>query len=124
MIRSRPMTAGLVICGVLGALDIVGLAGFGSDDAPPAAVMVFGAALGVITLVGTWAAWGNKRGGVLAVVVSRVISGLLGVPVFFADDAPDWGPVVVVISIALTIVGLALIYAGQRRQSPFSTSPS
>ena len=36
MTRSRNFTIGLVLSAILAVVDIVGLAGFGTDDAPPA----------------------------------------------------------------------------------------
>ena len=114
MTRSRSFTAGIVICAVLGALDVLGLLGFGADDAPPAAVIIAGAVLGVITLAALRPAWRGNSRGVAAVAGSRVISALLGIPVFFVDDAPEWAPPVVAVSLVLTAVGVGLLY-GMRR---------
>ncbi len=115
MIRSRTFTVGLIICAILGAIDVISVVGLGADDAPPAAVVVIGLVLGVITLVGVSLAWRGRPGGVATVVASRVLSALLGVPAFFAEDAPDWAPPVVAVFIALTVLALALIYAGRRQ---------
>ncbi len=115
MTRSRTFIAGLVICALLGAVDVLGLAGLGADGAPPAAIVIGGAVLGVITLVGVRPAWRARRGGILAVVVSRLLSALLGIPAFFIDDAPDWARVVVGVSIALTLVGVGLVLAARRQ---------
>jgi hypothetical protein len=116
MTRSRTLTAGLVICALLGIADILGLAGLGADGAPPAAIVIGGAVLGLITLVGVRLAWRARHGGILAVVVSRLLSALLGIPAFFIDDAPDWARVVVGISTALTLVGVGLVLAARRQQ--------
>ena len=70
--------------------------------------------MGVITLVGVSLAWRGRRGGVAAVVASRVFSALLGVPAFFVDEAPDWAPPAVAVAIVLTVLAIALIYAGKR----------
>ena len=113
---SRTRTAGLAICALLGAFDIAGLAGFVIDPAPPAAVMIGGALLGAITLAGVWLAWRGRRGGAATVVVSRVVSALLGIPVFFTDEAPGWARFVVAVALVLTAVGVALIGAAGRRQ--------
>jgi hypothetical protein len=115
MTRSRTLTAGLVICALLGVVDVLGLAGLGADGAPPAAIVIVSAALGLVTLVGVRLAWRARRGGSLAVVVSRLLSVPLGIPAFFVNDAPDWAPVVVGISIALTLVGVVLVLAARRQ---------
>ena len=114
MTRSRTFTIGLVISAVLGAVDVFSVIGAGADDGPPAAVLGISLVMGVITLVGVSLAWRGRRGGVAAVVASRVLSALLGVPAFFVDEAPEWAPPAVAIGIALTVLALALLYAGRR----------
>jgi hypothetical protein len=115
MTRSRTLTAGLLICALLGVVDVLGLAGLGVDGAPPAAIAIASAVLGLVTLVGVRPAWRARRGGILAVVVSRLLSVPLGIPAFFVDDAPDWARVVVGVSIALTLVGVALVLAARHQ---------
>ncbi len=124
MIRPRTLTAGLALCTLLGVVDVVSIAGLGSSDGPPPAVIVLGFVVGIVTLVGVRLAWKDQRGGVVAVAVSRVISALSGVPVFFVDDAPSWAPVAVGVGIALTVVALALVFAGLRRPSSTATTRS
>ena len=114
MTRSRNLTVGLVLSAILAALDIVGLAGFGTDDAPPAGMMIASAVLGVITLAGVRMAWRDDQNGLSMVIASRVLSALLGVPAFFIDDVPSWVPVAVGISIALTAVAVGLILGARR----------
>jgi hypothetical protein len=121
MNRSRAFTIGLGICVLLGLLDVVALAGMGAEGAPPAIVGITGAVLGVITLAAAGLAWRGQRGGVTTVVVSRLLSALLGVPAFFVDEAPDWAQVIVAIAIALTILGVGLLF-GAVRQRSFSTA--
>jgi hypothetical protein len=114
MNRTRAFTAGLGICVLLAVVDIALLAELGSDNAPPLAVSITGAVLGVITLVGAGLAWQHRRGGSATVIVSRLLSALLGVPVFFVD-APNWSRVLVVAAIALTVAGLAMLVSDTRR---------
>jgi len=112
-------TCGLAICALLGVGDIISLAGLGSDadDGPPVLVVLIGAALGVITLVGARMAWRGGRSGVVTVIVSRVLSALLALPVFFVDDVPDWVPPVVGIFVVLTLVGgVGLLVVSLRRR--------
>jgi O-antigen/teichoic acid export membrane protein len=115
MVQSRQYRIGLVISALLGVVDVVSIAGAGADDGPPAAVLAIGFLVGLVTLVGVWLAWRGDERGFLMVVVSRVISALLGVPAFFADDAPDWAPAAVGIGLVVTAVALWLLYAGRRR---------
>jgi FtsH-binding integral membrane protein len=113
--RSRSVLIGLIICALLGIADIVGVVGAGADDGPPVAVVIIGAVLGVVSLYGVRLAWTSWPRGRVLIVVTRVLSALLGVPAFFADDAPDWAPAFVGVSILLTIIGVALLYAEGRR---------
>lgn len=106
--------AGLVICALLGLTDLSGLAGIGADDGPPLFIILSGVVLGLITLIALPRAWRGEGGALNAVVASRVVSAILGLPVFFVDDAPDWAPAAVGIGIALTVVAVVLIYAGRR----------
>lgn len=115
MTHTRQFKIGLIICALLGIIDVVSIASVGSDDGPPTAVIVIGLVLGLITLVGVRLAWRGDDKGFTMVVVSRVLSALTGIPAFFADDAPDWAPVAVGIGIVATAVGLGLLYVGRRQ---------
>jgi hypothetical protein len=108
MTRTGTYTAGLIIFIALGVLDVVGVVGLATDDVPPA-VAVTGAVLGLATLAGARPAWRGGRGGLVTVVVSRLLSVLLGVPAFFIDDTPGWARIGVAIGILLTVVGLGLV---------------
>ncbi|MEV6866346.1 hypothetical protein AB0M44_35800 [Streptosporangium subroseum] len=117
MNRSPAAVTGLAICALLGVLDLVGLAGLGMDDGPPAAVVLGGGALGAITLAAVIATWRGSHGGLPTVIASRVIAALLGVPVFFTDQAPGWARIVVAIAIFATAVGIGLLAAARRRST-------
>jgi hypothetical protein len=99
----------LVISAVLAALDVAGLAALGVDGAPPPALALTAAALGVITFGATVPALRGSRRGVQAVVVSRVLSAALGLPVFFVSDAPAWAPPAVVGALVLTTLAVWLL---------------
>ena len=115
--RSRTFIAGLVICALLGLGDVL-LAFDVSNDAPPVPVLIIGAVLGLITLYGVRRAWADARRGVTAIVVSRVLSALAGIPAFFVDDAPDWAPAVVAVGIVLTVVAVGLLFSRTRAPAP------
>jgi len=111
----------LIISAVLGVVDIVSVVGAGADDGPPLPVLVIGVVMGIITLVGVSMAWRGRRGGVPTVGVSRVVSALSGVPVFFlGDEVPDLVPPLVAVFIVLTIVALVLIHVGRPEAAPSS----
>ncbi|HXT45207.1 MAG TPA: hypothetical protein VN748_14020 [Pseudonocardiaceae bacterium] len=61
-----------------------------------------------------------SRGGLLTVIVSRAVSALLGVPVFFAAEAlaaeaPDWARIATAIAIIATVIGIGLLVAARRQ---------
>ena len=106
---------GLVLCALLGVVDVVSVAGAGAEDGPPTPVLVLGLILGLITLVGVYLAWRGDKRGFIAVVVSRLISALSAVPAFFVDDVPDWVPVAVGGGIIVTAIALGLLFSGRRQ---------
>jgi len=114
---TRQFKIGLIICALLGIVDVVSIAGVGSEDGPPTAVLVIGLVLGLITLVGVLLAWRGDHKGFTMVVVSRVLSALSAVPAFFEDEVPGWVPAAVGIGIVVTAVGLGLLYAGRRQRA-------
>ncbi len=87
----------------------------------PVAIVLLDAVLGVVTLAGARMAWRGERRGVIAVIVSRALSALTGLPAFFVDDVPDWVPPFVAVFVVLTIVGIALL-AGSLRRQEFSAA--
>ena len=123
MHRSRPFTAGLLFCALLGLLDVL-LAFDVSDDAPPIPVLVVGAVLGIITLVGVRLTWRDARRGTTVTAVSRVLSALMGVPAFFVDDAPDWAPAAVSVAMVLTVVSLGLLFTARREMASSGFEPT
>lgn len=110
------LSIGLGLCALLAAIDVIGLAGIGMDDAPPAGLLVGSALLGVITLAAIRPAKAGRRGGMDAVAASRVLSALLGIPVYFAADAPTWAEVATSFMIALTAAALGLLYKARRHE--------
>jgi hypothetical protein len=107
---------GIAICAFLAVTDIAGLASTGVDDAPPLAVIVIGALLGIITFAGVRPAWRQVPAGLWTVIVSRVASALFSLPPFFID-VPTYIRVGCAVAIALAVLGVGLLvpYVRQTR---------
>ena len=107
-------TIGMTLCVVLAVLDLAGIVGLWQHPGPPPGVAITGAVLGAVTLVAYRPALrGHVR--VLQVVVgSRVISALLGLPVFFTADAPNWARISVAVLIAGTAIAVTMVALAAR----------
>lgn len=116
MKRSRLLVTGLVLGGLLGLLDVVTLP-FGDGEHPPFAVAVAGAVLGLVTLAGVVLAWRGSRAGAVAVVVSRLLSGLTAVPAFFADGVPAAAMAAAAGGIVLTLACVVLVAPALRARA-------
>jgi hypothetical protein len=101
------------IFAVLGLVDVALTGVIGSSDAPPLAVSLGVAALGLITLLSLVPARRGSRPALAAIVVTRVISAVLAVPAFFLD-APPWVMAVEGFVIAGTITALVLLRQRER----------
>jgi hypothetical protein len=113
MKRTTGVTVGLVIAGILGLSDAVGpLTGVG--DGPPMAVMIADALLGIVTVVGVVFGWRGNRGGIIAVIVSRILSAMSALPAFFVSDVPKPAVVVAAVGITITLVAVVLVVPALR----------
>lgn len=108
-------TAPTAIFTILGLIDIALLGVVGSTIAPPLAVSVLVAALGLITLIALIPARNGSRPAVVTAVAARVISAILAVAAFFAD-APAWIMAIEAFVIAATITALVLLRRQPRLQ--------
>lgn len=116
MNRTRTVTVGLVIAGLLGLTDIIATP-LTDGEHPPWVIAIAGGVLGVITVVGVVFAWRGSRGGAAAVIVSRLLSALTAVPALFVDGVPSGLRVIAGIGILVTLLAVALIAGGLRRQA-------
>jgi hypothetical protein len=112
---SRVLSTGLVLSGVVGVIDVLGVAGLAMDSAPPAWVAVLGAVLGVITLLALLPAWRGDTRAAAAVVVSRLLSVVLAVPAVMIDPVPGWARAAAAVVALLSLLGAGLVGAGVRR---------
>jgi hypothetical protein len=96
------------IFAVLGLVDIALLGVIGSSVAPPLAVSIFVALLGLVTLLALVPARQGSRPALITAVVARVISAVLALAAFFAN-APAWVMAVEGLVIVATIIGVVLL---------------
>ncbi|MFD2764449.1 hypothetical protein [Micromonospora eburnea] len=116
MERTRSLTVGLVLAGVLGIGDLAtGFSGAGGEGQPPVAAAVVITLLGAITLAGAWFAWRGRRGGLVAVIIARILSGLAVLPAFGDDGISTANEVVIGIGLGATVAALILIWPALRR---------
>jgi hypothetical protein len=120
---STNLKIGLGISAILALTDVVGLAGTGTDDAPPFAVIAMGAVLGLITFGALRWAWRQVPAGLWTVIASRTVSALSSLPPFFID-APTWVRIACAVSIALTVLAMALVLPYARRSRAASVRPA
>ncbi|MFG2794851.1 hypothetical protein [Streptomyces sp. NPDC048419] len=90
-------TIGRPLCAVLAVLDLAGIVGLWQHPGPPAGLVITGTVLGAVTLAAYRPAARGSTRALRVVVGSRVISALLGLPVFFTADAPDWARVTAIV---------------------------
>jgi len=112
---SRSVTVGFVILGVLGALDALGFVLAAGGDGPPVVINAINTVLGLVTLSALASRYRSvrrrsepARSIIVAIVVSRGLSAILGIGAFFGD-VPGAIKVATVGFMALSIVGIALI---------------
>lgn len=114
---------GIAVCAFLAATDIAGLAATGVDDAPPLAVIVIGAVLGLVTLGALRSAWRQVPAGLWTVIGSRVASALFSLPPFFID-VPTYIRVGCAVAIVLAVLGVGLLVPYVRRTRAREVRPA
>jgi hypothetical protein len=101
---------------LLGLIDIALLGVVGSSIAPPLAVSIVVAALGLATLVALIPARNGSQRALVTVVATRVISAFLAVGAFIAT-APVWIMAVEAFVIVATLTALVLLRRPPRPQA-------
>jgi hypothetical protein len=117
MKRTTGVTVGLILAGLLGISDIIGFVGAGSEG-PPVPILIADTVLGVITVVGVVLGWRGRRGGIVAVIVTRLLSALSAVPAFFVDGVPAPLVAVAALGIAVTLLAVGLLAPALRSRVP------
>lgn len=114
------LRSGLVLAGVLAALDIVTgvMALFGGFFAPPEIGIVM-IVLGVATLALVPLSWsGRRRSPAWIAVTLRLLSSAAGLPAFFVAGAPTSGILLAAVGILLAVLCAVLVaygFGGNRR---------
>jgi hypothetical protein len=116
MKRTTATTVGLVLGGLLGLSDAIGIVTSGGDG-PPFPVAVAGSVLGVVTLVGVVLGWRGRRGGIVTVIVTRLLSALTAVPAFFVDDVPAPLVAVAAFGVGVTLLAVGLLAPALRSRT-------
>lgn len=99
--------AGLALLAVTGLLHLTCLFALGDPDSPKP-VVVATCLVGLVTLAGVAYAWRGRRGGLFVVLAALVVVLGLDVPAYFLD-APGWWLSVVTATLALMVIGVALV---------------
>ncbi len=108
---------GFVLAILLGLGDVVSLAQPTPEGevGPPIAVLVVGAVLGVVTLVGVALGWARgSRVGVRVAAASRVLSVLLALPAFFVSGLAPALRILTAAAVLLTILSVVLMLRESR----------
>jgi Na+-translocating ferredoxin:NAD+ oxidoreductase RnfE subunit len=114
-------TIGLGLCGLLGLADMTSIALIGrqnpDEPGPPAAVLVFAAVMGVVTVLAVIYTWRTRgRIGARIVAGSRVLSALTALPAFFVDDVSPGLVVGAGAGVLVTLVAIWLVLSGNDRE--------
>jgi hypothetical protein len=125
---TRKNKVGLVLCGLLGLGDIIGLVAIGSpnngDNGPPKGILISSAILGVITVAAVIRTWrARSRPAARIVAGSRILSALTSVPAFFVGKVPAGLVIVAGAGIAITLVAVWLVL-GRTETKTTAPAPS
>jgi hypothetical protein len=101
---------GLVLAGLLAVSDLFSFA-LGPQ---PLGVVIASTVLGVLTLIALVPAWrSGRRGAVVAVAITRIVSALLAVPAFFAGGVSGAVQATAAVIIVLAVVSTVLLFAAR-----------
>jgi hypothetical protein len=112
--RSKGFVTGLVIAGLL-ALGDLATPFTGDGEHPPLVIGIICAVLGLITAAGIVLARRGSRGGVTAIIVTRLLSAVAALPAFFVDGVPAGAVVAAAVGVVITLVSVALLAPRLRR---------
>jgi hypothetical protein len=96
---------GLVLAAVTGLADVVFNATMLSDGITSIAGLV----IGLLTLAAIPFAWRGSRAALMVVIVTRLLSGLSGIPAFFVDGVPAGGVIAAAVGLVLEVIVVILL---------------
>jgi hypothetical protein len=111
---------GLVLAALLGLADLVGMLATpepaSGEQGPPAAVLVAGGVLGIVTIAAAVWTWrtGNRVGS-RVVAAARVLSAVSALPAFFVEDVPPGLVAMASAGVVLTVVTVWLVLSPPSR---------
>ncbi|HSO64312.1 MAG TPA: hypothetical protein VLQ78_04340 [Ornithinibacter sp.] len=114
---SRRQRTGLVLAGILSALNIASVAGPTPEGevGPPAVVLWAGTVLGIVGLAAVVFAWRTGSRAALRVAAGTlIITALTAVPAFFVDVSAVV-KALVALSVLMTIAAVVLMFSSERR---------
>jgi hypothetical protein len=114
VVMSRSFRAGLIVLGVLSALDLLGPL-LTDGEHPPMAVALVGSVIGLASLALVVSAWRGATRATIPLVILRLLSALAAVPAFLEPGVPGPAMAAAAAGIALTVVGVALTLSGAQR---------
>ncbi|MPY80052.1 MAG: hypothetical protein GEV04_16655 [Actinophytocola sp.] len=111
---SRSLRAGLIVFGILSAVDL-SLPLVSDGQHPPMAEAVIIAGIGLVSLMLIVLAWRGAGRAVIALVVLRALAAAAAVPALVIPGVPSGVTALAASAIVLTILGVALVLVGTRR---------
>jgi hypothetical protein len=111
----RGRTAGLVLLGLL-SLGDVALIALTDGESPPYPVAAAAAVLGLVSLWLVVRALRDPSAPVRVLIGLRVLSAVLALPAFLAEDVPTGAAVGAAVGVGLTAVGVLLLAGAPRRR--------
>ncbi len=105
---------GIVLAALLALIELVSTVP-NVGGLAPIAIDLTTITLDVATLVGIYPAWRGRAWGLWLVIISRAITFLPTLPVFFAPEAADFIPAAAT-ALAITLVAIVLTAFGLRRK--------
>lgn len=115
----RARTAGLLLLGLLSLGDVALLA-LTDGESPPYAVAAVAAVLGLASLGLVVRALRDPAAPVRLLVGLRLLSVVLALPAFVAEDVPAGAVAGAAVGVLLTVAGVLLVAVGARRPAAVS----
>ena len=112
MNRTAAVIAGLVLSGLLALGDLSDV--FQPNNPEPVVMTVTGSVLGLVTLVGIVLAWRRRRPGGVAVIVSRLLSGVGAFESFTVHGFHEADRIATGVAAAITLLAVSLVASGLR----------